>query len=278
MTPLRQRFTEDLQRRHYAPRTISTYVAQVSYFARHFGRSPEQLGPEDIRQYQLHLLQRQISWSNYNQAVCALRFLYGVTLQRPDVVVMIPYGKKPRILPCVLSQTEVRQLLQAVTAPRDRLFLQTTYAAGLRVSETVRLQASDIDSTRMTLHVPCSKGHKDRLVPLSPLLLPLLRTHWQHGRLKDWLFPGGTPAGHLSIGQAQRFCRQAVKAAGITKKASLHTLRHSYATHLLEAGTDRPTLQKLLGHNHLSTTLLYTHVSQTHLQRAASPLDTLLGL
>jgi len=278
MTPLRQRFTEDLQRRNYAPRTISCYVAHVVRFSRHFRRSPDQLGAEEIRQYQLHLLQRRVSWSTYNQAVCALRFFFGITLQRPGVVVMLPYGKRPKTLPCVLSQTEVRQLFDACTDPRHRLLLQTTYAAGLRVSEVVRLKIADLDGQRMTLHVRCSKGHKDRMVPLSPLLLQLLRSYWQEYRPKEWLFPGQTPGEHLSIGRAQRVCHQAVQAAGITKKASLHTLRHSYATHLLEAGTDLPTLQKLLGHNQLSTTLLYTHVSQPHLQRALSQLDTLLGL
>lgn len=278
MTPLRQRFTEDLQRRNFSPRTIACYVAHVARFARHFGRSPERLGAEDVRHYQLHLLERRTSWCVYNQAVCALRRLYGTTLQRPDAAVMLPYGKRPRPLPCVLSQAEVRQLLDLTANPRDRLVLQTTYAAGLRVSEVVRLAVTDVDAQRMTLHVRCSKGRKDRLVPLSPLLLPLLRAYWQAVRPRAWLFPGRTPAGHLSISQVQRVFRQAVRAAGLAKKASVHTLRHSYATHLLEAGTDLVTLQKLLGHSHLSTTLRYTHVGQAHLQRAGSPLDTLPGL
>ncbi len=278
MTPLRQRFTEDLQRRNYATKTVSCYVAHVAHFARHFGRSPDQLGPEEIRQYQLHLLQRRVSWSAYNQAVCALRFLYGNTLQRPGVVVMLPYGKKTKALPCVLSQHEVRSLFDAVAGPRDRLLLQVAYAAGLRVSEVVRLKLTDIDAQRMILHIHCAKGRKDRLVPLSPLLLQMLRCYWRDRRPKDWFFPGRTPAGHLSSAVAQRVCSRAVRSCGLTKKASMHTLRHSYATHLLEAGTDLPTLQKLLGHNHPSTTLLYTHISQPHLQRARSPLDTLLGL
>lgn len=277
MTALRQRFTEDLKRRNYAARTISCYVAHVAAFARHFRRSPDQLDGEAVRQYQLHLLQRRVCWSQYNQAVCALRFFYANTLLRPGMVVMIPYGKKPKSLPCVLSTDEVRRLFDAVTNPRHRLLLQTTYAAGLRVSEVVRLRLCDIDSQRRTLRIRCSKGHKDRLVPLASLLLPLLRDYWRRYRPTDWLFPGGTPEGHISIGQAQRACRQAVCLAGITKKASMHTLRHSYATHLLEAGTDLPTLQKLLGHNHLGTTLLYTHIGQTHLQQAGSPLDTLLA-
>jgi len=278
MTPLRQRFTEDLQRRNYSPRTISCYVSHVARFALHFGRSPDLLGPEEVRQYQLHLLQRRASWSVYNQSVCALRFLYANTLLRPGVVVMLPYGKKPKALPCVLSHDEVRRLFDAATCPRDRLLFQVAYAAGLRVSEVVRLKLTDIDAQRMTLHIRCAKGQKDRMVPLSPSLLQLLRSYWRDFRPKEWVFPGGTPAGHLSISIAQRVVHRSVLACGITKKASMHTLRHSYATHLLEAGTDLPTLQKLLGHNQLSTTLCYTHISQPHLQRAGSPLDNLLGL
>jgi site-specific recombinase XerD len=277
MTPLRQRFLDDLQRRNYAPRTISCYVAAVARFAAHFGQSPEQLDAEHTRRYQVHLLEHKVSWCRFNQAVCALRLFYRLALQRPDVVVQLPYGKKPRPLPAVLSTDEVARLFAAVSDPRDRLLLQTAYAAGLRVSELVRLQVGDIDSRRMVVHVRCSKGRKDRLVPLSAVLLERLREHWRRWRPHRWLFPGHTPDGHLTIGQVQRLCRQAVRAAGITKKASMHTLRHSYATHLLEAGTDLITLQKLLGHNNLSTTARYTHISQTHLQRAGSPLDTLPG-
>ena len=277
MTPLRQRFTEDLQRRNYAPKTISVYVAQVVRFAQHFGRSPDLLDGENARDYQLHLLAQHVSWTTYNQSVCALRFLYTHTLQRPGVVIMLPYGKKPKALPCVLAHDEVRRLFDAVSNPRQLLPLQVAYAAGLRVSEVVRLKVTDIDSQRMVLHIRCSKGRKDRLVPLSPLLLQYLRCYWRNHRPKDWLFPGRTAAGHKSIAAIQRVCSQAVRTAGLTKKASMHTLRHSYATHLLEAGTDLPTLQKLLGHSQLSTTALYLHISQPHLQRAGSPLDTLLG-
>jgi integrase/recombinase XerD len=278
MTPLRQRLIDDLQRRNYAAKTIAVYVPAVARFARHFGRSPDQLDAEHVRQYQLHLLQQRASWSRFNQAVAALRFFYAVTLQRRDVVVMLPYGKKPKALPDVLSQDEVARLFDAVTDPRDRLLLQTAYAAGLRVSEVVRLQVGDVDSTRMALHVRCAKGHKDRFVPLSVVLLERLRAYWHVHRPRLWLFPGQTPTDHLSIGQVQRLCRRAVRAAGIRKKAGMHTLRHSYATHLLEAGTDLACVQKLLGHNQLSTTLRYTHIGQAHLQRVRSPLDTLLGL
>jgi site-specific recombinase XerD len=275
MTPLRQRLTHDLQLRNYAPRTVSCYVAAVARFAAHFGRSPDQLDGEHTRLYQLHLLDHKASWCRFNQAVCALRFFYAVTLRRPDVVVMLPYGKKPKPLPAVLSTDEVARLFAAVTNPRDVLVLQTAYAAGLRVSEVVRLQAGDIDSQRMALHIRRAKGRKDRLVPLSAVLLDRLRAYWRRYRPGVWLFPGQAPQTHLSIGSVQRVCRRAVQAAGITKKASMHTLRHSYATHLLEAGTDLATLQKLLGHNHLSTTVRYTHIQQPHLQRALSPLDTL---
>ena len=278
MTPLRQRLIDDLRIRNYAPRTITTYVAAVARFARHFQQSPQQLHAEHVRQYQLHLLQQHASWSRFNQTVAALRFLYAVTLQRPDIVTMIPYGKKPKTLPSVLSRDEVTRLFQAVSESRYRLLLQTAYAAGLRVSEVVALQVTDIDSQRLLLHIRAAKGHKDRLVPLSARLLQQLRDYWRRYRPPHWLFPGQKPDAPLSIGQVQRICRQALRAAGITKKASMHTLRHSYATHLLEAGTDLATLQKLLGHNQLSTTLRYTHIQEPHLQQVRSPLDTLPGL
>ena len=250
----------------------------MARFAAHFGRPPDALGPEHTRQYQLHLLARKVSWSRFNQAVCALRFFYRVTLDRPGVVTQLPFGKKPRALPAVLSPEEVARLLAAAASPRDRLLLQTAYAAGLRVSEVVALQVSDIDSQRMLLHIHAAKGHKDRLVPLSALLLEQLREYWRRYRPRRWLFPGQAPDTPLSIGQVQRICRRAVRAAGITKKASMHTLRHSYAPHLLESGTDLATLQKLLGPNQLRTTLRYTHIQQPHLQQVRSPLDTLPGL
>jgi len=275
MTPLRQRLIDDLRLRNYAPRTISTYVAAVVRFARHFRQSPDQLGPEHVRRYQLHLLEQRASWCRFNQTVAALRFFYGTTLGRPEAVTVIPYGKKPKSLPAVLSPDEVRRLFAAATAPRDRLLLQTAYACGLRLSEVIRLRVEDIDARRMLLHVRAAKGRKDRLVPLSPLLLDLLRGYWRQYRPGRWLFPGKTPAGHLSRGQVQRLCRRAVRAAGITKQASMHTLRHSYATHLLEQGVGLMTLQQRLGHNQVSTTLRYTHLRQEALPRLASPLDTL---
>jgi integrase/recombinase XerD len=275
MTPLRQRFIHDLQIRNYAPRTISTYVAAIAAFARHAGRSPEQLDAEHVRQYQLHLLGQRASWSRFNQAVSALRLLYAVTLRRADMVPLIPYGKKPKVLPAVLSPDEIRRLFAAVTDPFYLLILQTSYAAGLRVSEVVRLKLHDIDAQRMTLHIRCAKGHKDRLVPLSEVLLGRLRQYWQQYRPRDWLFPGQDGLAPISIGQVQRVCHRAVRACGLRKKASMHTLRHSYATHLLEAGVNLVTLQKLLGHSQISTTVRYTHIEQSHLLKTVSPLDTL---
>jgi integrase/recombinase XerD len=276
MTPLRQRFLHDLQLRNYSPRTVQTYLQHVVRFARHFGRSPTQLGAEEVRQYQLHLLQeRHASWSVFNQAVCALRFLYRVTLGAPFAVDMIPYGKRPRSLPAVLSRAEVAQLLALVPQPIERLILQTIYACGLRVSEVLGLRVGDIDSSRMLLWVRHGKGGKDRGVPLSPALLEALRAHWKRLRPTTWLFPGRTPTGQRSLGALQRVCRRAVRAAGFTKKVSLHTLRHSYATHLLEAGVDLLTIQRLLGHRDLQTTARYTHVTAPLLGRLPGLLEGL---
>ena len=275
MTPLRKRYHEDLQRRNYAARTVASYTDAVAKFAKHFGRSPEHLGAEEVRQYQLHLIDRHLAWSTFNQAVCALRLLYKLTLGRPDMVEAIPYGKKPKFLPAVFSPYEVVRVLAAAVNDRFGIMLQTTYGCGLRIAEVTHLRITDIDSQRMVLHVRNGKGGKDRLLPLSRLLLQRLRDYWRKHRPSDWLFPGQKPGQPISIGQVQRLCRLTMLAAGVTKQASMHTLRHSYATHLLEAGTDLATLQKLLGHNHLSTTLLYVHLGQENLLRTPSPLDSL---
>jgi site-specific recombinase XerD len=277
MTPLRQRLIHDLQRRNYSPRTVECYVSAVARFARHFGRSPEHLGAEHVRQYQVHLLEQRTSWCRFNQAVCALRFLYKHTLNQPELVRMIPYGKKPRTLPCVLSRDEVRCLLAVVNLPWFLMLLQLTYACGLRLGEVVCLRVTDIDSARMVIHLRCAKGNKDRLAPLSPALLQLLRDYWRQYRPREWLFASRRHGKPLHLGSVQRLFRRYLQASGLTKKASMHTLRHSYATHLLETGCDLATLQKLLGHNQLSTTLRYIHLGQPHLQRVASSLDTLLA-
>lgn len=275
MTPLRQRLMDDLRVRNRSPRTIECYVDQVARFARYFGRSPEELGPEHVREFLLHLSQeKQLSWSNVNQAVSALRFLYNVTLQRDYPREALPYARRPRRLPVVLSPTETAQLLGCVDHHKHRTLLTTLYACGLRVSEGTHLRVADIDSRRMLVQVRCGKGQKDRVVPLSPMLLALLREWWKAARPTEWLFPGqgGRP---LSVPSAQKSCQAAAEKAGLAKRVSPHTLRHSYATHLLEAGVDLATLQKLLGHASLSTTLRYTHVAQPRLLATPSPLDLL---
>jgi site-specific recombinase XerD len=277
MTPLRQRLLDDLRLRNYAPRTLETYVGAVAQFARHFGKSPALLGPAEVRDYQLHLLRIHASWSRFNQVVCALRFLYRVTLGRPNVVPMIPYGKRPQTVPAVLSRAEVQRLLAALPDNRYRTLIRTTYACGLRLSEVVRLRVADIDSSRGVLVIRQGKGRKDRLVPLSPALLEELRAYWRRYRPADGLFPGQRHGHHLHPGALQRTFAQLVRPLGFRKGVSLHTLRHSYATHLLEAGVDVITLQRLLGHRHLSTTARYLHVSTQDLRRTPSPLDALLA-
>ena len=278
MTPLRQRLLEDLQRRNYAPKTIACYVQHVAQFARHFGRSPAELGADEVRAWQLHLLQvKHASWSAYNQAVCALRFFYGTCLGRPEMSKALPFGKRAKTLPAVLSREEVLQFFAAFPTDPDRMVVRTIYACGLRLGEAVRLRVADIDSGRGVLTIRQGKGHKDRQVPLSPQLLAELRDYWRRCRPRDWLFP--TPDGqrHRSITALGRRVTRAVRALGWTKRVSLHTLRHSYATHLLEAGVDVVTLPHLLGHNDLQTTARYLHVSTLHLQRLPNPLDELVA-
>jgi integrase/recombinase XerD len=270
MSVLRQRLIEDLQVRNYSPRTVQAYVAAVVKLTRHLGRAPDQVSSEDLRLFQVQLLAQKTSWSQFNQIVCGLRFFYGTTLGRPEVVTMLPYGKKPRRLPCVLSIEEVAQLLQAARPGRQHALLATAYACGLRLNELVHLQVTDIDSARMVVIVRQGKGQKDRLVPLSPRLLAELRQWWCRHRTRPWLFPGcidRTLQAPIHPGTVQRLCQQVVQRAKLTKPASMHTLRHSYATHLLEAGVDVVTLQKLLGHTSLSTTARYLHLSTRQMHK-----------
>lgn len=278
MTPLRQRLLDDLQRRNYSPKTVSCYVAHVAQFARHFDRSPDLLGADEVRAWQLHLLQvKHASWSAYNQSVCALRFFYSACLGRPDMVAALPFGKRLKTLPAVLGRDEVLQFFAAFPTDPDRMLVRTTYACGLRIGEVVRLRVADIDSGRGVLQVRQGKGRKDRQVPLSPQLLSELRDYWRRCRPTDWLFPGPGACGHRSISALGRRVTRAVRALDWTKRVSLHTLRHSYATHQLEAGVDVVTLQHLLGHNDLQTTARYLHVSTLHLRRLPNPLDDLVA-
>lgn len=268
MTALRQRLMEDMQVRNYSPRTVEAYVGAVVKLAKHFMKSPDQLTSEEVRAFQVHLLSKKTSWSQFNQIVCGLRFFYRTTLGRPEVVAMLPYGKKPKTLPVVLSVEEVAQLLAAAKPGRERILLTTAYACGLRIGELLSLQVTDIDSARMVVNVRQGKGAKDRQVPLSARLLVELRQWWCGHRTKPWLFPGMMGASRqrpMNVTHVQRTVKQIVRRAKLRKKASMHTLRHSYATHLLEAGVDVVTLQKLLGHSDLSTTARYLHLSRRYL-------------
>jgi site-specific recombinase XerD len=268
---------DDLRIRNRSPRTIQTYISLVARFAKFHGRSPDLLGPEEVRAYQTHLVNLRASWTLFNQTVCALKFLYGVTLRVAWPVEAIPYGRKVRKLPVVLSQDEVVRLLDAVVHPMYRMALLTAYAGGLRITETVALKTDDIDSARMLLHVQQGKGQKPRLVPLSEVLLALLREYWRRSRPKlrgnPWLFPGADRMSPIHTTTLEKACKQARVTAGITKHATPHTLRHCYATHLLEAGTDLRTVQALLGHGSLATTAIYTHVQRKLVTATKSPLD-----
>lgn len=271
---LRQQMIDALRCRNCSKNTIRVYVPCVARFAAHFGVSPAKLGAAEIRAWQLHLRDvLKVAWSTYNVYVCALRFLYSVVLKRPEVIADIPYAKLPLKLPVILAQSEVLAILAAVPNARDRVLLTVAYSAGLRISEACALQIRDIDSARMMLHIRCGKGQKDRLVPLAANLLPLLRAWWLVYRPTLWVFPGEGRANHVHPRTVQRAITAAVIAAGISKPATAHTLRHSFATHLLEAGIDIRTVQALLGHERLSTTQIYNHVARVQVTAMKSPLD-----
>jgi len=275
MTPLRQRLIQDMQLRNLAPETIRGYVYYVARFAKFFKRSPEQLTPEHARRYQLHLLEKKVSWSTFNQSVCALRFFYGTTLGRKDYVKRLPFGKKPKRVPVVLSREEVLKFLQCILPRKQRMLLTTMYATGMRVGEAVELSVNDIDSKRMTILVSRGKGNKQRLVPLSPKLLTELRLFWQTHRNPVWLFPSHEPGRHVSIASVERMCARARVRGGLKRRFNTHALRHTFATELLEAGVDLFSIQKILGHRSLCTTAHYTHVRRSHLQEACRSLDLL---
>ena len=275
-TPITRRMAEDMLVRNLAVRTIDSYTYHVDRFARHFGKQPEDLGPEQIREFQLWMIQvNESSWSQFNQAVCALRFLYTFTIQRDWSVQMIPFGKRPKKLPTVLGQDEVHDLIQCVDNPKHRAVLITLYAAGLRLAEATGLKLPDVDSQRMQLKINGGKGGKDRYVPISPRLLEELRTYWKIDRPANYLFPGKTADVPLSGATIQKAVRLATALARINKRVTPHTLRHSYATGLLEAGVDLMAISKLLGHSSFLTTMVYLHCRRQHLGAAPSPLDWL---
>ena len=277
MTPLRRHMIQDMTLRNLAPRTIQVYVLCVARFAKHFGKSPELITKPEIRAYLLDLIEhKKVAHSTYTQALAALKFLYRVTLQDEQKVEHIPGPRRQRKLPVVLSPAEVDQFFAAVAHLKHRAILMTAYAAGLRVSEVTDLQVGDIDSQRMVIVVRQGKGQKDRHVMLSPRLLTLLRAYWRAARPGGpWLFPGKDPGRSISVRAVQIACQKARRASGLGKHVTVHTLRHSFATHLLEAGADLRTIQVLLGHRSLQTTALYTHVSMATLAATHSPFDRL---
>lgn len=275
LSPLRRRMIEDMTVRNLSPATQRSYLHAVAKFSKYFGRSPDRLGLEDVRAFQVHLVATGISWPALNQTVCALRFFYGVTLRQAEIPERIPYAREPRKLPIVLNADEVIRFLEAVPSLKVRAALTTAYAAGLRASETVSLRVGDIDSGRMVLQVVQGKGGKDRCVMLSAQLLRVLRTYWRLARPTDWLFPGREPTKPIDVQVLHAACRSARAAAGLSKKVTVHALRHSFATHLLESGTDIRIIQVLLGHANLSSTARYTQVSTGLIRRTESPFDRL---
>jgi len=277
MTSLRQRMIEDMQVRNLSPLTQACYVQQASLFARHFSKSPEVLGPEEIRSYQVYLSnKKKLAPGSILIAVAALRFLYKVTLHKEwSVEDVIPTPRKPQKLPIVLSPEEVRHFLSCVASPKHRTILTTCYAAGLRISEAVRLKPTEIDSPRMVIRVEQGKGQKDRYVMLSPRLLEVLREWWRIERPKAWLFPGDIPGRHITRFAVERACQEAHRASRISKPISPHSMRHAFAVHLLEQGVDVRRIQLLLGHRSLATTARYLKIATSQVCSTTSPFDLL---
>jgi integrase/recombinase XerD len=282
VTHLRQTMLEELRRRNYAESTIRSYIRTVEHFSRHFHRPPDQLGPDHIRQYQAALFTRWKLQSNtVIQKLAALRFFYAQVLKKGWSVAETPYPKKVLHLPQVLSREEVARLIDAAESSFHRILLMTLYATGARRAEVAHLRVSDIDSRRMIVHIRGGKGRKDRDVMLSPKLLHALRLYWRELRRKptEWLFPGNrwhTASYPITTKVLWTACQSAAKRAGLEhKQIHPHTLRHCFATHLLEAGADLRTIQMLLGHRDLEETTIYLHVSRRHLSATCSPLDTL---
>ena len=280
MTQLRQAMLEELQRRNYAQLTVETYIRVVEDYAKFFHRPPDQLGPEHIRQYQLHLFKdRKLSARTVTQHVSALRFLYIKTLKRSWPMEEIPFPKQPRRLPIILSPEEVARLIESTRNLFHRAMLMTLYATGVRRRELVQLEVRDIDSERMVVHVRQGKGNRDRDLPLSAKLLEILREYCRWMKPRTYLFPGLANYFRADVAVSAKMvwhvCHQAAKRAGIDKPVSPHTLRHCFATHLLEAGADLRTIQMLLGHADIKETTIYLHLSRRHLQAAPNPIEAL---
>jgi integrase/recombinase XerD len=281
ISPLRRRMLEDLRMRKFAPKTQATYLRAVRQFARYLERSPATATVENLRDYQLHLVDHGVSPVSLNAAISALKFFFEVTLGRPELMARMQPVRVPRTLPVVLSPEEVRRLIAAAGNLKHQTALSVAYGAGLRASEVVALRVSDIDSQRMTLRIEQGKGRRDRYAMLSPVLLERLRVWWRVARAQGcmldggWLFPGLDPIDPLSTRQLTRAIHAAAEAANIDKRVSMHTLRHSFATHLLEQKEDIRVIQVLLGHRQIETTTLYTQVATDLLRKVISPLDRL---
>jgi site-specific recombinase XerD len=277
MSPLRRRMIEDMRIRNLTPNTQRVYVANVFRFACHFRRSPDRLGPPEIRSYLLHLTrERRLAASSIIVTVSALRFFYTVTLKRPWVVEDdIPAGRQAKKLPVVLSKEEVARFLGAVDNLKHRMVLTVCYATGLRISEAIRLRPAAIDSKRMVIRVEQGKGRKDRYVMLPPTLLDMLRNYWKRTHPGEWLFPGRSPGQPVHPLTINLTCREVARRCGIGKPVAPHALRHAFAVHLLEAGTDLRTIQLLPGHRNLSTTAQYLMIATSKVRATASPLESL---
>jgi site-specific recombinase XerD len=275
ISPLRRRMIEDMTIRKFAPKTQVSYIRAVRNFTVFLGRSPDQASAEDLRRYQLHLASSGVLVPSQNATVTALRFFFAVTLGRSKITDRMPFVREPRKLPVVLGPEEVARFLEAAPGLKYRAALSVAYGAGLRANEVVSLKVSDVDSTRMVIRVEQGKGRKDRYVMLSAHLLELLRAYWKAARPRGWLFPGRDPVQPLTTRQLNRACHAAAQAAGIDKRVSLHTLRHSFATHLLEQKVDIRVIQVLLGHKKLDTTALYSQVATKTIREVRSPLEQL---
>ena len=276
MTPLRQRMLEDMQLRNFASGTQKHYIGHVAGFARHFGRSPEQLDLDSVREYQLYLLnERRLSVEAVNQFVSAVKFLYQVTLEMPWTNEYFPRARRPWKLPIVLSHEELLAFFDHIPSLKYRAALMLCYGAGLRIGEAVALKVADIDSGRMLIRVEQGKGQKDRYAMLSPRLLEVLRRYWRAIRPTHYLFPSWRQDRHLCTTSLQTACREAALRAGIGKRVTVHTWRHSFATHLLENGADIRIIQALLGHSRIDTTARYAQVTPQVVAATVSPLDRL---
>ena len=281
VSPLRQRMLDDMRMRKFGEKTQADYVRAVRNFTKYLGRAPDTASVEDLRNYQLHLVDHGVSPASLNSAISGLKFFFNVTLDRPELVAKMQPVHLPRKLPVILSPEEVKRLIAAVGNLKHQTALALAYATGLRVNEVVALKVGDIDSQRMTLRVEQGKGQKDRYAMLSPVLLERLRVWWRvaraQGKMLDggWLFPGLNPVQHLSARQLNRAIHAAADEAGIDKRISMHSLRHAFATHLLEQKVDIRLIQVLLGHKKLETTALYAQVATDILREVVSPLEKL---